>query len=461
MSKITGFMNKSDNPSWPPIQNSLIAIQKNTDDKIYLGKVIENKDGNYLSIVKVLNDMTYIDKLINENSELSQYNNGYLGLISSYAWNYVDESKLQAFMTEKPINNPIISNSCSADNDNEYNDNSLLNNKDELGMNSLFMEKDVNSKLTNINDKFRPLPQEIMTALKLKLKNSESVSEDDKKIVVNKTIAIKNLIESKDDEINEGRKIVDWIKDNLISTKFNNVNLFEDLKMVIFNGYVHITRRGINVEDVITPEIVPNLNFLRWQYMIPIDYDTLKFILFQNKYQKDIEKDKQTQKEAEKILSQEFLIAFQPDPIYQLWCLKRILIAWYADEILQKNIRKIKIIINQWRCKSDKSYNKQFGVQPSIIVYPRYGKDSARKVLTKLSDYFVLYDSTAWKCSKPSYFSKINNLIWYTNGSIDLKSYFRTVKNGFKQTVKNDVFNEQYNKLIEAEDLVYQNSNKK
>jgi hypothetical protein len=58
---------------------------------------------------------------------------------------------------------------------------------------------------------------------------------------------------------------------------------------------------------------------------------------------------------------QEYLIALQPEPKYQIWVVKRLIMAWYADVDLQNNIRKIKILINQWRARSDQEFNKKNG----------------------------------------------------------------------------------------------------
>jgi hypothetical protein len=129
---------------------------------------------------------------------------------------------------------------------------------------------------------------------------------------------------------------------------------------------------------------------------------------------------------------------------------------YYADNELQYNIRKIKVLINQWRSRSDRKFNRKFGILPSIVIYPRYGKDSARLVLQKISDYFLLYQNTGWQCSTPSYFTKVNNLIWYTNGAIDLKLYFRKIKKAYNRSVKSNIFKDNYSSIKGSENLILQ-----
>lgn len=112
---------------------------------------------------------------------------------------------------------------------------------------------------------------------------------------------------------------------------------------------------------------------------------------------------------------------------------------WFADEILEKNIRKIKILINQWRIRGDKNFNIENGILPSIVIYPRYGKKSAKVVLEKISHYFLLYQNIAYE-SDPTYFIKVNNLVYYTNGNIDLKLYFKKVAQSYGGTLQNNSF---------------------
>lgn len=414
MVKITGIINKSENPKWPPILNSYIAIQKTPIDKIFIGKVINNVLNSTGFIVKLINTVDYVDEKLPDNNHLL--------LIPSYSWKYLSERKLKTIYNYLKLTNKETKNDCV--NDIDYTETSLLDKSGKIDVTNMFKDNQINSQLFSKTEKFTPTSKEIQNLLQAKLKTFQDIKNTDIKLVVNKSVALENLIDTKEDEINEGTKIINWISQNMINTKTETVEIFNDLKMAIFNGYVHIARKGINTNDIITRELVGNLKYFSWQFNIPIDYDSLKFVLFNNeKVSTDIEQ----QKEADKILSQEYLICLQPEPIYQLWCVKRLIMCWYGDEELQYNIRKIKVLINHWRSRNDQEYNRKNGILPSIVIYPRYGKKSARLVLQKISDYFLLYQNIGWKCSAPHYISKINNLMGYTNGSIDLKMYFKYV----------------------------------
>ena len=90
-------------------------------------------------------------------------------------------------------------------------------------------------------------------------------------------------------------------------------------------------------------------------------------------------------------------------------------------------IRKIKILINKFRARNDVSYNKDHGILPMIVIYPKYGVINAQIVIKKLSYYFWKQVTIGWKCSQPTYFIQINNLLYYTNGAINIKMYYRKV----------------------------------
>jgi hypothetical protein len=78
-----------------------------------------------------------------------------------------------------------------------------------------------------------------------------------------------------------------------------------------------------------------------------------------------------------------------------------------------------------YRARGLKDFNQNIGVQPVILIIPRYGRDSALKVLSYLSYYFFPYKKVGWETSSPSYFNKVDDLMYYTNGSIDLKKYIK------------------------------------
>ena len=470
--RINGNISQLSNPVWPPKLNSIIVIQHPSyKDNLFIGTVHKYLFDNSVCMITLHNNKKYVEVIFEGKNviPIGMSKNGLFALLPIYGWRYVnmdkfanafgENAKKQHPVTQADLTNEAIYENASTQQKDDVNDafrdTSLLNDKGDLQMENLFKEKEVNELLFDKSEKFRPLGDKIRTLLKNKLSNSESISEEDQKIIVNKSIAVRNMIDTKEDEINEGQKIVKWISEHLTSKETDGIKIFGDMKLSIFNGYVHFSRQGIRVDDVITQELIPSLSFFKWQYGIPIDYDTLKYLLFHSDFQKNITRNVQEQKDAEKIFSQEYMISLQPEPKYQMWALTRLIMAWYADDDLQYHIRKIKILINQWRARSDEEFNNKYGVLPSIVIYPRYGKDSARLVLSKISHYFLLYQNIGWTVSNPSYFVKVNDLIWYTNGSIDLKLYFRKSLKSYDGKAQNASFDQYFSGLIGADKLLY------
>jgi hypothetical protein len=453
---ITGNINKEFNPKWPPNISSLVVFNIPNQKFLFIGKVFSINENNTLCVILLVNEQDYIDNYITENKLLPPNiePTGFSILVPSMGWRYVDRDKFSKILKSNRFNlNKIssdikfnydkllveISNPPTSQldllNEAKFNEDkdttktcnvtdepineTLLTERGKTQMENLFKDKEINQQLYSPTETFTELDHDITNALLRKIKENEEIKKEDIKYIVNKTVSIENLIESKADENEEGQKIIKYITEELLKINIS------DLKFAIFNGYVYMTRIGINVDDIITPDLVPDLKYFNWQYNIPIDYDTLKYILFQNPEQKKIISNIEQQKEAEKIFQQEYLICLQPEPKHQAFCIKRLIMCWYADNILQKYIRKIKILINQWRAKIDSDFNKVYGVLPSIIIYPRYGKDCAKQVLSLINTYFMFYQNIGWKCSYPSYFVKVSDLVYYTNGSIDLKLYFR------------------------------------
>lgn len=477
--KIHGSLNKSQNPEWPPTLGSLILVDHpNYRDNLFVGTVHQYLPNVTGAIIVLLNNKHHNEVALEQQNVVPIGSAmGMLMLLpNAHGWKYVDIKKFnKAFghcfrgltgqtdlngpktQAELTINStyedPSMSKEGKCSGDDGIKDTSLLNEKGELQMEDLFREKEINQQLYSSTENFHPLDENIRDLLLSKIELNETIPKDEAKIIVNKNIAVRNMIDTKEDEVNEGKKIVEWIKEHLLSE--NEFNIFDGLKIGIFNGYIHLSRKGIKIDDVITPENVPDLQYFKWQYDIPIDYDTLKYILFQNDFQKKIKRDLEQQKEAEKIFSQEYLIALQPEPQYQMWTLKRLVMCWYADVELQTHIRKIKVIINQYRSRSDVEFNQKYGVLPSIVIYPRYNTTSARKVLSKISHYFMLYQNISWHCSQPSYFVKVNDLIWYTNGSLDLKLYFTKTLGSYDGKSANKSFNEYYSGLLGSQKLLF------
>lgn len=479
--KIRGSLSKSENPKWPPKLGTVIVIDHpNHPNNLFIGSVESYLWDMTACLILLVNNKEYNDIQLNQiKNNVSDYKNGTLLLLKSHAWNYVDLNKFNKHYNKCTSDENIVigpqtqaelsirstyedpsqkkhEKKCNHSYNTINNDTSLLTKKGSLKMDNLFAEQKIAENLYDPNETFHPLEEKFRNALLAKLGLGETIPKSDSKIIVNKNIAIKNIIDSKEDELNEGQKIHDYITKELINQKYDNFQLFGDLKLLISNGYVHIARKGLRIDDKITHELVPDLKYFKWQYDIPIDYDTLKYLLFQSEFQRNIKRDLEEQEEVKRIISQEYLIALQPEPQYQMWTIKRLIMMWYGDEKLQQNIRKIKIIINQWRCRSDQEFNKKYGVLPSIVIYPRYGKDSAKIVLQLISNYFMLYQNIGWSCAKPSYFIKVNDLIWYTNGNLDLKLYFVKVLGSYDGKTKNRSFNEYYSSIIGANRLMFE-----
>ena len=376
-------------------------------------------DNNTLAVIELENNKDYIENYLNQN--------GVFVVMPSYAWNYLDQQTMNVLLKasgepSKPeyskAFNPLMDDDLLVNNTNnklEFNkEDSLLNEDGSIDSDKLKKEKDINNILSKDGTPNIASP-DVIKILKNKLNKNESITPDNQYRVTSKSVSWDNLINDIKDEENEGKKIIKWINEKFVK-KFD---LFNDLRMYIANGYVHLARTGVQVNDIITEDLVPNLSIFQWQYDIPIEYDSLKYIMFRKNISKD---DVDAQKEAEKILSQENIIALQPTYKFQFWTLKRLITAWYADEDLAKNIRKIKILINTWRTRYNTDFNKKYGVLPSILIYPKYGKKSARIVSSIINKYFLFYTNISTG-TKPSYFIKMNDLMYYTNGSLNIKLY--------------------------------------
>lgn len=281
------------------------------------------------------------------------------------------------------------------------------------------------------NEKIKPTIKSVLEKFK---KINKSLYLD-----LTNTLLYKHIIaDNKLDNVSFGKELILRIKECLLNIqkkiKFEDnrptseiINLFEYIKFKIMGGYIVIedhNKENLNLR-IITPELVPNLNLLKDQYENPINYQILSNIILENKTTMDLQKNKDIILEALNILAQEYFICLQPRVEYLLWTLTRLILCWYSDPVLNENIVKIKILINLYRARGIKDFNKEIGVQPVIMIVPRYGRESALKILSNLSYYFFPYKNVGWKGSSPSYFNKVDNLIYYTNGSIDLKRYIK------------------------------------
>ena len=321
---------------------------------------------------------------------------------------------------------------------------------------NLFKEQDINMIMQKNKKNRKSISLSIKKELLKKIISFETPNPKETNIAVNEGISVNNYIDNKEDEMSEGGKMIQWVRNNFKKKVNNDLGsyLFDDIQVSIFNGYVYIARDGIEMGDNITEKLIPDLKYFKWQYNHDIDYHTLKYVLFQNQFQKSLKDDTNNQKEAEKMLAQEYLISIQPEPRYQMWCVKRILMCWYADPQLDEHIRKIKILINQWRANDYQQHNQVNGVLPSIVIYPKYGAESAKIVMSKLSYYFSLYKNMGWVCSNPSYFIKSNSLMYYTNGAIDLKLYYRNTMQNSNLSLSNTSFDRKFTHIEGSEAII-------
>jgi hypothetical protein len=254
------------------------------------------------------------------------------------------------------------------------------------------------------------------------------------------SIMFKHILTDDLDIISLGREIIDKIKNKLLESQgnllfndgskmINDINLFDYLNFEINNGYIIISDKTKKTERVITKDLIPNLDELKDQYDKPIDYNYLKGLIYQNKTTLEINKNKCLLSESLKILSQEYIIALQPKIEYLIWAIIRLILCWYSSEVLNENIYKIKILINLYRARGIKSFNKDNDILPLIMILPNYGKKSALKVVTHINYFFFPYRNVGWGESPPTYFKKVDDLLYYTNGSLNIKKYIKFLLN--------------------------------
>lgn len=429
---------------WPPELNSNINIKYDSFD--FNGTVVEYIWNDTACIIKLDNE-TYTEPSLLSNTKFNN-GKGYYLLLANHYWKYNlkknDIKKVDIIKSDKIIQKDLQQK--------EIKQSPLLSEK----KNHYFSENKIDFILSDNDNVLTSLPKDKIELIRRKLIAFEKIDQKDIKTIVNKNIAVNNLIINNEDIINEGNKIITWID------KVLKKEVFKDLITHIHDDYIYITRKGTKIKDIITKDLVSNLKYFDWQYNNPIDYDTLKYVIYQNTFQKKLEENILQKKEAEEILSQEYVIALQPAPDYQMWTLKRLIMILYGDTAFESRIRKIKILINQFRADPNQEYNKKNGILPQILIYPKYGSENSRVVISKLEYYFSLYIDNIfnnnylnieWIDSNPTYFIKKNNLIYFSNGSIDLKKYIEdSIKSN--NNIINDIFTEDYTKLINSDKIM-------
>lgn len=318
--------------------------------------------------------------------------------------------------------------------------NNLFRGEDEIDHEETFNDGKLYAGLAEEYDLIRDgeKDEKIKPTIKMVLEQFKKINKSLYLDLTN-TLLYKHIIsDNKMDNVSFGKELILRIKECLTNIqkkiKFEDnrptsdfINLFGYLKFKIAGGYIII--EDVNNENKklrkITQELVPDLKILAEHYDNSINYKVLSNIILENKTTMDLQKNKDIVLESLNILAQEYVICLQSRVEYLLWTLTRLILCWYADPVLNENIVKIKVLINLYRARGIKDFNKEIGVQPVIIIVPKYGRSSALKILSYLSYYLFPYKNVGWKGSSPSYFNKVDDLIYYTNGSIDLKRYIK------------------------------------
>lgn len=398
-----------------------------------IGKIIKLL-WNDSYIIKLENNDIYIDHIIKQYKLLDEISN-----INGYMYINPNDTEIQVLASE-PIT--IIS-----DPDNDLN---LINIYIKNLLKNLFIGE---NKIVYCEDMTNDIDKE-------NIKNNLYVDDNNVKDIIlerlNKyqdinmhqyynyknTAAYRHLLIDNDiDILSYGQMFISKIKFflNKIQLKFliegtNNsirtvTNLFKFLTFhILSNGYIEIINdENLNKKYRLIDESILKLNYLKSQHMHPINYELLSNIILQNNNSSLLELNKEIVIEALQILSQEYLICFQPKVELTLWFTIRIILCWYSDPLLFEHIQKVKILINLFRARPDKEINQNLGLLPIIIIYPKYGKESTVLVLSRLSFLFFPYKKLGLEFSNPVYFNKIDNLMYYTNGSIDLKQYINYI----------------------------------
>lgn len=465
------------------------------EDKL-VGKGIKQIWNGSCLLVKLENDDFYKDDILNVKSNLSkleneigknilQNNNGYM-LISQYY--KIDEINTP----DKIIKSFILMNNKGIDLNNTLNIiNTKLNEIKQICINNdnkIIIPKISKTKINKIfddNDVLYIKNIQKKSFVEFANQNTEENSESLQKINAIKKILIDKLMDQDSFDINNyyefdktliykypveendnvdtlgfGKMMIDLIIDGLndfeIDLKnidgkpigYDDVNVFEEytlfdfLKFEIIGDHIEIFNIYANpIEPVITETIVPNLKYLTYQYNKPINYSRICYMLSSLT---SVNENSEIVNEILKITSQEYIIAFQPKINLLIWTIVRIIICWFADEELYKNIYKLRILINLYD-----SRNKKDIIEPLITIHTSYGKSHTLYALSHFNLYFFRFKDFGNKNCIPTYYktSDKDNLICYTNGSTKMKECIKMIG---KNTIVDKVYNDK---------MVYVNTN--
>lgn len=503
MNKLVGTIDPYHNPMWPPAVNTFIITSNNKDT--YIGKVVyQSFDTN--TVLLHLAKSFYVSSNISNVPNIQHMQNiqkipkrKLLSVPSTWGWRYTTIPQIEKFLEsddnkqipcdelvyddirngKATIGNKYYGSLINKGNNNskklclnkvinidDMDDFAFLARMDEIDIDGINYTESMNDYSYDIEslipDKVKDQRKNIIMMLENNVTDAENEllvmkakkSNTPQDILITDQSMITQYVDNKVMLKLEADKLIRYFRESLrlegSNAEINDEKLYESVRFVYYDNYIHIFREGIPVKEVITHDLLddddadnPKLKILNDEYDKPIRYDILKHLLFQNKTQKSFKTDNNLMSEAELILGQEYIIALSPEPRYQIWCVMRLIRLWYGDVDLQNNIRKIKFIINQYRCRSDQKFNIRNGIRFSIGVYPRYGKKSASIILKKLMYYFSTYiQAIGWKKNPPSYFKIVNDLISYSNSNQILKLYYKNVAREYGQ--QNEVFNKNF-----------------
>lgn len=474
MYRISGSIDVQDNPDWPPNINRYIMFQKKfPTGRIYLGKVYTAVHDNTSCLIYLLGDDTNsegIDNVLHRYVRDKRLDpNKFDIMIESIGWRYTTKKHILKLFQKQSIGSTDFGENIDklgrAENNealfeaprgkstlkNKYYYRSHDKPKTDIALTSLinlenlddfsFIEKYRESNPEYKNDGIDDTdnsPDHIEHMIPYHVKQyRESIirsieTSRPEEIIIVDQLMINNYVDQKETLIKESQKIKDYIVKLLIHSEKTETRIYDTLQFIYDDGYLHIFRKDLPIKEIITHTLMgdtetnPKLKHFTNEYGIPIRHNILKYILFQNELQEQFVVDREIMNEAELLLSQEYIIALTPEPRYQIWTVLRLIKLWYGDSILQNNIRKIKILVNQWRSRTDRPFNQKNGIKFSIGCYPRYGRESAQIVLKRLIYHFALYtDAIGWNSNPPSYFKIVNHLIQYSNCNQALKLYYR------------------------------------
>lgn len=433
---------------------------------IYIGKIIKIIWNNNGYIIKLENYPNYIDNILQQYKLLETNNiNGYKVVsltdkIEIYNFN-IFLSNLDKIFNEyidyniilNKLNNNFsnfISNIHNISNNSNINKNISKQNITNIFNDNLYSIYNEHFIINNIstdildNDNINDFKNELFK----KLEKFENINYDEYYDFKN-SVCYKYLLENEDmDILSLGKDIIQKIKKSLLYSQkkieltndklINITNLFDFIEFNIVGGYIEITNI-YNKERTINNDILQNLKLLLSEYNKKIDHEYLISLLLNlNTNQKKLD-NIQLINEIIDILTQEYIISIQPKVELLIWTINRLIYSWFSDKILFEKIFKIKILINLFKARNDINNNIESEIKTIIQILPYYGKNNAIRVISHMNYLFFPYKKIGLENSNPNLFNKIDDLMYYINGSVLCEDYIEFIKNNTYKTINNDL----------------------